>query len=64
MIEKASDVMDKERVQILGDLLLVGKLQCAIERNPTAYQQPNDLICGEDLPDTLEMHWSYLNNMS
>jgi hypothetical protein len=34
MIEQSSNVMDEERVELFGDLLLVRELECTLERDP------------------------------
>jgi hypothetical protein len=38
MIEQSSNVVNEERVQLLGDLFFVGKLQCSLKRNPSTRQ--------------------------
>lgn len=48
VVQQSSDVVHEERVEGLGDLLLVGKIQRAVKRDP----------------DTLEMHWTNLDDVA
>jgi hypothetical protein len=48
MIKQCSNVVDEQRIQLLCNLLLVGKLKSSLKRNP----------------DTLEMHWADLNDVT
>jgi hypothetical protein len=48
VIQERANVMHKERIQRFRDLLLVGKIQRTVEWNP----------------NTLEMHWANLDNVS
>lgn len=48
MIEQCTDVMNEQRVQLLSNLLLVGKLEGSLKGNP----------------DTLEVHGANLDNVS
>jgi hypothetical protein len=34
MIEQPANIVNKEWIQLVGDLLLVGEIQCSIERDP------------------------------
>lgn len=48
MIQQSTNVVHKQRVQLLGDFLLVGELQGALEGNP----------------DTLQVHRTNLDHVS
>lgn len=47
VVHKSADVVDKQRVEKLSDLLLVGEVEGSFEWNP----------------NTLQMHWPDLNNV-
>lgn len=65
VVEKCTNVVHKQGVKKLCNLLLVGEIQRAIKRYP-ASGQPSESKVGtiSCLPDTLEMHRSNLDHMS
>jgi hypothetical protein len=44
MIEQRSDIVNEKRIEHLGDLLLVGEIQRAIEWNPEGVSIEEDLL--------------------
>jgi hypothetical protein len=48
VIKQCSNVVNEQRIQLLCDFLLVGKLKSPLKRNP----------------NTLKMHWTNLNNVA
>lgn len=65
MIEQSSNVVYKERVQLLGDLLLVCKLQSPLERNPEPHISIafRLVIRAHHVPHAFEMHRPDLDHM-
>jgi hypothetical protein len=41
MIQKSSNVMDEERIQLISDLLLIGKIESTFKRDPIVLDQQN-----------------------
>lgn len=57
--------MNKEWIQLLGNLLFVCELECALEGDPVRRStSANHELYPGNLPDTLEMHWPYLDDMA
>lgn len=70
MVEQGTNVVDKKRIQHLGNLFLIGEVQRAIVRNP--YNNVSELAPScvlqrymmPNLPDTFQMHRPNLDNMT
>lgn len=69
MVEQGTDVVDEERVEHLRDFLFVGELKGSLERDPgggmsvVGFSEVIKGRGGEYVPDTLQVHWSYLHYM-
>lgn len=57
--------MNEERIQLLCDLLLVRKFQCALERDPVRCEHHWPLKTGslQYVPHALEVHGADLNDV-
>jgi len=65
MVQKSTNVVNKQWVEQLGDLLLVGKIQSALKRDPNIQSAlPARTILYPDLPNTLQVHWPDFDDMS
>lgn len=58
--------MHEKRIQKIGNLLLVGELQRTLEWDPMEpiRSWSNSQTVYQDLPDTLEVHWTNLHHMA
>lgn len=69
VIEQSTNVMNKQRIQKLGDFFLVCKVQCAVERYPEGPRvslnegEGSFLTRNGNLPHSLEMHWPNFDHM-
>jgi hypothetical protein len=63
MVKQGSDIVDKERIQLLGNLFLVGELERAFERDPSNISNWHVLRWQMYSPNTLQMHRPDLDNM-
>lgn len=66
MIQKRTDIMNKKRVQQFCDLLLVRKIQCALERNPVNWLviRPSPTTLFQSSPNAFQVHGSNFDHMS
>lgn len=65
MVKKPTDVVNEKGIELIGNLLLVGEVQCSVEGNPRYRCQRRWESCKDiDLPDTLEMHWTDFHDLS
>lgn len=64
MVEQSSDVMHEKRVEKLCNLLLVREVQRALKWDPVRVSALKALQPKSDLPDTFEVHWSYLHDVA
>ena len=64
MVEQGSDVVYEERIELFGNLLFVRELKSTLEWNPVFSQCCSKHDVTLSVPDTLEMHWTYLDYVS
>ena len=66
VVQQSTNVVNKQRIEQVSDLLLVGKVECSLERNPFPKLDDISLYFMSKInsPDSLKMHWANLDNMS
>ena len=73
VVQQTTDVVNKERIQKICDFLLVGKLQCALKRNPLGWLAGAVLLMLREVdlfasllysPNTLQMHRANFHHMA
>jgi hypothetical protein len=67
MVQKRTDVMHEEGIQLFGDLLLVGKIKGTIEWDPNAFQVHwtnfDDMSCFLTLQNAIASSTSHTSNI-